>query len=72
MPSNNLGGANQRPLGPKSRFVLWPNFPTVTHPTGGMPKKTAGFRGRCRFVVLKMLPFAKTFGIDRLDTDVVA
>jgi hypothetical protein len=49
-----------------------PNFPTVTHPTAGMPQKTAEFRGRCRFVALKMLPFAKTFGIDRLDPDVVA
>ncbi len=31
-----------------------------------------GFRRRRRFVVLKMLPFAKTFDIDRLDTEVVA
>ena len=31
-----------------------PNFPTVTHPTPGMPQKTAGFRGQCRFVVLKI------------------
>ncbi len=31
-----------------------PNFPTVTHPTAGMPQKTAGFYGRSRFVVLKI------------------
>ena len=33
---------------------LLPNFPTVTHPTAGMPQKTAGFYGRSRFVVLKI------------------
>ena len=35
-------------------YTAKPNFPTVTHPTPGMPQKTAGFRGQCRFVVLKI------------------
>jgi hypothetical protein len=37
---------------PNARFKH--NFPTVTHPTAGMPQKTAGFYGRSRFVVLKI------------------
>ena len=37
-----------------SATPVWPNFPTVTHPTAGMPQKTAGFYGRSRFVVLKI------------------
>jgi hypothetical protein len=38
----------------KVMHVFKPNFPTVTHPTAGMPQKTAGFGGRRRFVVLKI------------------
>ena len=37
-----------------------------------MTQKTAGFYGRSRFVVLKSLSFPRTFGIDRLDADVLA
>ena len=50
-------GQFERSLWVAPKVVLppfWPNFPTVTHPTPGMPQKTAGFRGQCRFVVLKI------------------
>jgi hypothetical protein len=55
----------------RSLGVLEPNFRTVTHPTVGMPQKSAGFQSRRRFVVLKTLPFPRAFRIDQLDTDVL-
>ena len=36
-----------------------------------MPQKTARSGGRYRFVVLKMLPFPGTLGVDRLDAAVL-
>ena len=51
-----------------------PNFPTVTHPTAGMPQKlrasTAALVSSERTVIFSTTN--RTFGIDRLDADVLA
>ena len=49
-----------------------PNFRTVAHMTAAKPQKTASYRSRRRFVVLKIAALVKGFRLDRLDRGVLA
>jgi hypothetical protein len=48
------------------------NFRTVAHVTAAKPQKTAGYRSRRRFVVLKITALLEGFRLDRLDDGMLA